>query len=208
MRPDKHTEHQKKFRKLWMEYEKLRDEPRGMYVEVEPYHHGWIRHRVLKDSAKGRPDADRLQEALKLVDVDQHSYNRDFTHKTHKGERMERPYTLKRLSEKQWEELPEHLQKYFVRTEHFNKYTHSIYYRYEFRYMNGLEFEYLDNIVTHHFIPDGPAESRLAELAHTLFRYNPALQNRVMGWSRYYRDTDKYGRVENILDKELTQEEY
>ena len=208
MRPKKYVNKEKSLRRLYEEYEKLRSSAKGMYVEVEPYQKGWLRHLVLKPTTKLRPDAERVQKAVDLIDTMQGSDNRDFTHRTSKGVREEYLFRPKHITIPEWEQLDESLQKYFEKVARQNQYNGQIYYHYTFRYMNWLEFEYLENIVTHHYIPDGPAESRLAWLKKKLYTENYEQLYKVMGWTRDYRDNDEMRRFKNSYGHEFYEDNH
>jgi hypothetical protein len=166
---------------------------RGIYVEVDPYRSGWIRHTVLTESALWRNDVVDLQRVVSLIDVRQHSYNIEFVEKKTKGVYAAMNYRLHTIMKDRFElVIPEELQKYFRMNSRYLEYSQKTQYYYEFAYDNLVEFEVLDNIVTHHFIPDGEAASRIDYLHKKLWRTDEGMLNKAMGWFNYReRDENK-----------------
>lgn len=178
-------EQEKTLLKLYREYRDTWDRRKnhGTWVEVTPYQKGWVRFYVLREDARNRNDANRLRKVLDLVNYKKYCPREDFTiplrknGRVVKGKRVPIDQKLNWLTEKQYSELPDDIRKYFVRqtwterrmypTKHYVTIVGYVPTMPEY-----FVFQVEQNIITHHFVPDGEWESHVAEIQNKIDREN------------------------------------
>jgi len=185
MRKTHHDEQEKQLLKLYREYRNTWDNSKdhGTWVEVTPYQKGWIRFYVLRDDAKNRADAYRLRKVLDLANSKIYSSIEDFTRavwkkgRIVKGLRENIKQPLKFLNEREYENIPSDIKKYFRRLEWTEKRTYPTKHYvtivgYVVTVPEYFVFHVEPNIITHHFLPDGEWESRIQEIRNKITRDN------------------------------------
>lgn len=203
MRPNLYKNRQKSLRKMYDEYMDLVQNRRGVTIPIEPYQKGWYREFAIKDEIWLRPDYLLIAEALKMVNDRQYSSNVDFTYRAGKGRYVEMPFRTKHIHIWKEDQIPEKLTKYF-RVNEFLSWNKTKYKAYEFAHPNWLKIDIHPNIITHQFIPDGEAESRIRYLRDKIFRedqYGKLIKE--MGWTTGDDWEDRRQKLLNALGDEF-----
>ena len=196
-------EKEKDLRRMYKEYERLRDKWRetGQVVPLEePYQQGWHRYFVLRDDAKNRDDSRYMQQALDLVNNQQYSHREDFKTKDYKtGKWLPLNQRLGHITEEKYETLNERIKKYFMKATWFvytdyQRKTRKVVTGYVLREQFYYVLKIVPRMVTHQWIPDEEYETRMAEMQHYFQRAGlwPKIE-KMMNWNH----KNFYDRKEN-----------
>lgn len=187
--PNKYELAHKAFLKAQRRLEVVKKEIRKLPLQElkEPFQQGWEVTIRLRDDIARRKDADKILEAIKIgYRPNTHLSKLSHLKKLRAGEKgywdrlgKDRCWitfypSLIQLKVKEYEALPESLQKYFVK--HVDSVTHygqvytSTYYKISLPdYYTTLKAR--PNIVTHYRVKGGPLEKEQAELSKILQEY-------------------------------------
>lgn len=189
MKPNKYEETHKAFLKAYKRLEKVREELKQLPLRKlkEPFQQGWEVSIRLRDDIARRKDAESIMIAIK-IGYRPFSYLAKLAHlkKLRTGEKGYWDRAGKdrcwisyypeeiRIKVKDYEALPEALQKHFCKhddsTVHYGKVYTNVYYKICLpNYYTTLKAR--PNIITHYRVKGGPLEAEEAELEDFLKTY-------------------------------------